>query len=224
MRRSKLLYIAAPVIVFLACLLAYQRYAAVRRDLASVKEEQALRERMLKKYVAIIAERPDLEKTAAEVKELRKSGDTNLMEGQTLAIVAASLQDMVRSIVTSHGGNIVSERVGKTEDRDAFKVINVTIDTVLPDVRALSDVLYAIESRTPHLIVKDLDVRVRNLRTPKDLSVKLDITALTTSKAEPVQTAGPAKPSTGSPPAQTSGTPQKGVLPAAQPAAPAHKK
>jgi hypothetical protein len=182
MKRSKLLYAAVPVIIVLACFLAYQRYAAVRKDLAAVKEEQALKEKMLKKYVAIIAERPDLEKKAAELKELRKANDTNIMEGQTLAIVAASLQDTVKTIVTSHGGTIASERAGKTEDRDAFKVINVTIDAVLPDVRALSDILYAVETRTPYLIVKDLDVRVRNLRTPKELSVKLDIAALTPSK------------------------------------------
>jgi hypothetical protein len=182
MKRSKLLYAAVPLVIVLACLLAYQRYVAVRNDLAAVKEEQVLKEKMLKKYVAIIAERPDLEKKAAELKELRKANDTNIMEGQTLAIVAASLQDTVKTIVMSHGGTIASERAGKTEDRDAFKVINVTIDSILPDVRALSDILYAIETRTPYLIVKDLDVRIRNIRTPKELSVKLDIAALTPSK------------------------------------------
>jgi hypothetical protein len=178
MRRSRLLLLAVPVIILLAGLLAIQRYAAVRQDLAAVKEEEALKERTLRKYITLIAERPGLEKKTAELKDLRKANDTNLMEGQTLAIVAASLQDTVRSIVTSHGGTITSERAGKTEDREPLKVINVTIDTVLPDARALADVLYAVETRTPYLIVRDLDVRVRNMRAPKELSVRLDIAAL----------------------------------------------
>jgi len=182
MRRSRLLLLAVPVIILLAGLLAFQRYAAVRQDLAAVKEEEALKERSLRKYIALIAERPGLEKKAAELKDLRKANDTNLMEGQTLAIVAASLQDTVRSIVTSHGGTITSERAGKTEDREPLKVINVTIDTVLPDARALADVLYAVETRTPYLIVRDLDVRVRNMRTPKELSVRLDIAALSSTR------------------------------------------
>lgn len=182
MKKSKLLLIAIPVIVVLACLLTYQRYTAVRQDLAVVREEEELKEKAIRKYLALIAERPELEKKAAELKELRKANDTNLMDGQTLAIVAASLQDMIRTIVTSHGGTISSERAGKTEEREAFSVINVTIDTVLPDARSLADVLYAIETRTPYLIVRDLDVRIRNMRAPKELSVKLDIAALSSTK------------------------------------------
>lgn len=182
MRKSRLLLLAVPVIILLSGLLAFQRYAAVRLDLAAVKEEEALKERTLRKYIAVIAERPELEKKATELKDLRKANDTNLMEGQTLAIVAASLQDTVRSIVTSHGGTITSERAGKTEDREPLKVINVTIDTMLPDARALADVLYAIETRTPYLIVRDLDVRVRNMRAPKELSVRLDIAALSATR------------------------------------------
>jgi len=52
---------------------------------------------------------------------------------------------------------------------------------VLPATTALSDILYAIETRTPYLIVKELDTRVRNpfAKGPKDLMVKMDISALT---------------------------------------------
>jgi hypothetical protein len=182
MRKSKVLLLAIPVIIILACIIAYQRYAAVQKDFIAVKDEQALKEKMLRKYMALIAERPDLEKRIAALKEQRKSEDPKLLEGQTVAIVAATLQDTVRTIVTGRGGTISSERSGKTEDLEAFKAINVTIDTVLPDARALADVLYAIETRTPFLVVKDLDIRVRNIRAPKEISVKLDVMALTTTK------------------------------------------
>ncbi len=190
MKRSRLLLIAVPVIIVLGCLLALQRYQEVRRDLASLKEEQALKEKTLGKALALIAERPGLEKLAAELKDQRAAEETNLMEGQTLAIVAASLQDMVRTAVSSHGGTISSERTGRTEDLEPFKLISVTTDTILPDARALADILNALETRTPYLIIRDLDVRVRNVRQPKELSVKFDVAALTATSQE--ETAAPA--------------------------------
>jgi len=85
----------------------------------------------------------------------------------------------VKGIVIGRGGVISSERVGKPAEFGNFRTVNVTIDAVVPDVRALGDILYSIETRTPHLVVKELDTRVRNFRDPKELMVKMDIIALT---------------------------------------------
>ncbi|MEJ2697488.1 MAG: hypothetical protein P8013_12675 [Candidatus Sulfobium sp.] len=53
---------------------------------------------------------------------------------------------------------------------------------MLPDVRALGDILYSLETRTPYLVVKELDARIRNYRDPRDLMVKLNVSALTSGK------------------------------------------
>ncbi|MDH5769161.1 MAG: type II secretion system protein M, partial [Nitrospirota bacterium] len=66
----------------------------------------------------------------------------------------------------------------KLEDLGKFKVINISIDAVIPDPGALSEVLYSIETRTPYLIVKELDIRIRNYRDPRELMLKLDVSAL----------------------------------------------
>jgi hypothetical protein len=113
------------------------------------------------------------------LKEKRKVDDSKLIEGQTLSLSAATLQENVKTIITGRGGTISSERVDKPEDLSGFKVITISIDSVLPDTRVLSDILYAIETRTPHFIVKEVDVRVRNFREPRELMVKLRISALT---------------------------------------------
>jgi hypothetical protein len=55
----------------------------------------------------------------------------------------------------------------------------VTVDAVLPDTRALADTLYAIETQTPYLAVRELDARIRNFREPRDLTVKLKVSGLT---------------------------------------------
>jgi hypothetical protein len=180
MKRNKTLIITIPLMVILLGLILYQYvYVKIQTDVASLKESQAIKTKTLEKYITFIAEKSQLETKLASLKETRKADDPKLIEGQTPSLAAATLQDMVKEIVTGRGGTISSERVGKPEDLGNFKVISVSMDTVLPDSRALSDILYSIETRTPYLAVKELDIRVRNFRDPRELIVKLDVSAIT---------------------------------------------
>jgi hypothetical protein len=177
------LQIAIPLVIVLLGLVIYQYgYVRVKGNIASLKESEAVKMKTLEKYTALIAEKPQLNKKLAELKDARKADDSKLVEGKTLSLAAAALQDVVKGIVTGRGGTISSERVGKPEDLGSFKVVNISIDAVLPDARALSDVLYSIETRTPYLIVKEMDSRVRNFQNPRDLTIKLDVSALTVGK------------------------------------------
>ena len=169
--------------VILSGLVIYQYgYLRVHSDITSIKEEQAVKTKTLEKYITLISEKPRLEKKLSLLKETRKTDESKLIEGQTPSLAAAVLQDTVKGIITGRGGTISSERVVKPEDLGKFKVISVSIDAVLPDSRALSDILYAIETRTPYLVVKELDTRVRDFRNPRDLIIKLDVSALTAAK------------------------------------------
>lgn len=162
---------------------AYQYgYVKIKADVDALKEEQSVKMKLLENTAALIAEKPNLEKRLAALKAEKQADSTKLVEGQTLSLSAAALQETIKGIVTGRGGSISSERVGKPEDYGNFKIVTVSIDAVLPDSRSLSDVLYSIETRTPYLIVKELDTRVRNFRDPRDLTVKLDISALTSGK------------------------------------------
>lgn len=76
----------------------------------------------------------------------------------------------------------MSERVEKTDDLGKLKVVNVAMDISMPDIRALSDVIYNIETRTPYITINELDIRVRNFKEPKELMVKLRVAALTLGK------------------------------------------
>ncbi|MFN3480265.1 MAG: type II secretion system protein GspM [Thermodesulfovibrionales bacterium] len=183
MKRNRIIFVGIPLILILLCLVLYEYgYLRVQSEITSIKEEQAVKMKTLEKYNALIYERPQLERELNRLKETRKAEDSKLIEGQTLSLAAATLQDMVKGIIVGRGGTISSERVGKPEDRGKFKVISVSIDAVLPDARALGDILYSIETRTPYLVVKELDTRVRDYRNPKELMVKLDVSALTTAK------------------------------------------
>jgi hypothetical protein len=182
-KRNRILVVALPLMVILLGLIAYDYgYLKIRAELSSMQEMEALKTKTLAKYVTLITEKPQLEKKLADLKEKRKVDDSKLIEGQTLSLSAATLQENVKTIISGRGGTISSERVDKPDDLGGFKVITISIDSVLPDARALSDILYAIETRTPYFIIKEVDTRVRNFREPRELMVKLRVSALTIGK------------------------------------------
>ena len=172
--------IAIPLMLILLGVVVYRYgYVRVRAELKTLKEDQAISMKTLGKYIALISEKPELEKKLVSLTEKRKADNAKLMEAQTPSLVAAALQDAVNGIVKGRGGTINSERVGKPEDLGKFKVITVSMDVTFPDVGVLRDTLNAIETYTPSLVVKELDVRIRDFRNPKELMVKLDVSAIT---------------------------------------------
>ena len=180
MRKSKIFILSIPLIVVLMGLLIHQHgYLRIQEEIASIKEEQAIKLRTLEKYMTLISEKPNLQKRLASLRDTREADNVKLIEGQTPSLAAAQLQEIVKNTITARGGTISSERVGKPEDLGKFKGISVSIDAVIADSRALSEILYSLETRTPYLDVKELDARVRNYRDPRELMVKLDISAIT---------------------------------------------
>ena len=123
------------------------------------------------------------------LREERQADNAKLIEASSLSIASATLQKVVKEIILGSGGTIKSQRINKMEDFGPFKVITVSIDTEIPDAGVLGDILYSIETSTPYIVVKELDVRVRKARvrrgkqTEQDkLTIKLDLSALSAGK------------------------------------------
>ncbi len=182
-RRSRIVLFAIPVIVVLVGLVAYEYgFDRARQEMVSIRERQEAKTRVLEKYISMISEKPILEAKLNSLKERRKTEDLKIIEAETPSLAAATLQGTVKGIISARGGTISSERVEKTEDLGKFRVVTVGMDIVLPDARALGDVIYTIETRTPYIIVKELEARVKDFRAPRELMVKLRIAALTSGK------------------------------------------
>jgi len=179
-KNSRLLIFAIPVMAILLGAVAYEYgYVKMRAELRERDDAVSVKEKTLEKTMALIADKPRLEMKSAALAEARKTGHAKMIEGETPAIAAAALQGMLKAVIASRGGIISSDRVEKAEDAGKLKMITVTIDAVLPDTRALADALYAVETQTPYLIVRELDIRIRNFREPRDLMVKLKVSGLT---------------------------------------------
>jgi hypothetical protein len=169
--------------VLLAAAAVYEYgYLGVQGEVSAILEAGAVKSKTLEKYVALIAQRPEFEKKLAQMKDQRKADDRKIIEAQTPSLAAATLQNSVKALITGKSGTISSERVEKPEALGKFRLISVSIDAVLPDAKALADVLYAIETQTPYLVVKELDARVRNINDPRELTVRLRVSALTSGK------------------------------------------
>ena len=179
-KKSKLLLIAVPAIVILLVTVVYEYgYLPVRSELNNRTDAVAYRAKTLRKHKALIAQKPLIEEKLTALREARKMEISKTIEGQTPSIAAASLQDTVKGMITARGGTISSERAEKPEEAGKFRIITVTVDAVIPDTRALADTLYAIETQSPYLVVRELDTRIRTFKDPRDLTVKLKVSALT---------------------------------------------
>ena len=141
-RRSNILLIAIPLIIILLGAVVYQYgYLRVQAELTEMEDAASVKLKTLTRYMTLIADRPSLEKKLTALREVRKTENAKMIEGQTAPLAAATLQNTVKEVITSRGGSIASERVEKPENAGNFKMITVTIDAILPDTRALGDTL-----------------------------------------------------------------------------------
>jgi hypothetical protein len=208
MKKSRLLRIAVPLALVLLIMVAYKYlYVDVSAEQASLRERQDAKMATLRKYINLIAEKPELEKQLAALKEQAKAQDVKLVSGEPVSLASANLQGLVKGVVSGRGGTVSSERIGKPEDLEKapvsatggtappgkaaagkkaakpvqeprLQVLSVSMDAMIPDTAALNDILYSLETRTPYVVLKELDVRVRNFRDPRDLMVRIDATGL----------------------------------------------
>jgi hypothetical protein len=209
-RNKKLLIVAIPVLVVLCAIFFYEDvYLAVESRMESIREDQDLKMKMLKRYDYLRYQRPEFEKQLAELRERTKAQSARFVPGEPVSIASANLQALVKGIIIERRGALTSERIGKPEDLEKappqeqaaaaaappgkvqtlkkaarsaepprIQILSISIDATLPDISALSDILYSIETRTPDLVIKELDVRVRNFREPRDLLIKMDVIGL----------------------------------------------
>lgn len=178
-RNSRMLKIVVPITLILLIAFIYEYgYVRIEEEEATLADTRSVKRKTLEKYVTMISQKPILEKTLSDIREKRKAENNKLFEGQTPALASAALQNTVKTIITERGGTISSERVEKPEDFGRMKVVAVTFDAIMPGARALTDTIYAIETHTQSIIIRELDTRVRNFREPKDMMVRLTVAAM----------------------------------------------
>ena len=178
-KRNKLILWLIPFLLILLGFAFYDYvYLSIRNEVQLLDELKESKQKTLEKTISAIHQKEALEHRINALKESRKGRETTTVEGQTPSVAAANLQNIVKGIITGKGGTISSEKSEKSEDSRHFKVITVSVDTILPETKALNEILYLFETHPVTLLIRELDVRVRNVREPRELMVKFKISAM----------------------------------------------
>lgn len=130
-------------------------------------------------------ERPALE---AELERLRSSGATGLLAGATPAIAGSRLQGLLVELARTTGGSVESAQALPPRPLDEYVEIGLRL-VFTTTHRGLRDLLYAIESGPPALLVAELQVVPRRDGPPGDAPDALRVSLVATG----LMTAGTAR-------------------------------
>lgn len=179
MKKNKRALYGAVLTSVLTVLVVYQYgFLSVAGDIRQMREEKDIKLKTLSKYHYVISGRDSLREDILSVRRLLKDEELKLITGDTQALASASLQGMLKQIITEKGATITSERVERTEEKEGYRVVSVSVDMTVNSVSVLSDIIYNIESRTPYMVIQELNIRLRNYRDPSDLTVRLRVSGL----------------------------------------------
>ncbi len=175
-------YLSIALLLVLLALVAYEYgIRSIQSELGSLEESRRAKARTLEKYMALIARKPHLEKDLAALREIRQQDEAKVIRGKSASLAAAQLQQIIKAVIGGKGGQITTERIEPLEDYSAFKIVTISVDAVFPDAGAMADSLFALETRMPYMVVRELDAKVRNHREPREILAKMKISTLAVS-------------------------------------------
>ncbi|KJR42985.1 General secretion pathway M protein [Candidatus Magnetoovum chiemensis] len=153
------------------------KYIKDKKDEISQLKELKMKE--LIKYNEILKSAQEIEKqhnsTSGQITIIKES----IIEAQTNALAAAQIQDIINKIIGTYGGLVRRINVKKTEDLPPYQIIQIEVDAKVPDITALNDIIYDIEAEKQALVISSIDIRIINYSAPTELTIDLDISALT---------------------------------------------
>lgn len=114
--------------------------------------------RLLSAYKTALAIRPSLETSLSQLQQQGRSA-SGLVEGNSPALAAARLQNDIRTIVESSGGEVRSTQNLPVSNTNSFEKIDIGCDLSVPMSR-LKDIVYQIETHTPYLFIDKVDIRM----------------------------------------------------------------
>lgn len=162
-RLSRLLALALLVVViavpYLTIVRPYLETLATNRE--TIFEQAALRDR----YVALAAGDADADERLSALHEESDSGESAYLEGASEALVAADLQNRVKTVVQDNGGVLNSTQILEPTSESGFRRLTVRV-RMSASTAALYRVLYDLEAERPFLFIDNIDINARTIRLP----------------------------------------------------------
>ncbi|MEE9139273.1 MAG: type II secretion system protein GspM [Alphaproteobacteria bacterium] len=149
------------------------RFDGYERSIAQSRE-------LLARQLRIAAERGALESRLDELRGTRAASG-RFLEGGSIELVAAQVQNTVKTLIDSNGATFKSTQALPPEGADGFRKVTVRVN-MTADTQALQTIFYAVETAERYLFMDNVDIRSRRPRarrnqpaTQSDLQVRFDV-------------------------------------------------
>jgi Tfp pilus assembly protein PilO len=173
-KKNLLLFLLAGVLV----VVIYEfGVVALLESQRRVRDELGLKTKMLGRYDEFVKTEKDIEEELGQVEKQVEAIQAKLLPGETPQIMAASLQEMLKTLSEKNGIQIRSFRIGEPKELNYFMRVPVIIEiNPTKSMSSLTYFLYDIENAERLLVISDLNLTAPNMRNPTEVQGNLTVT------------------------------------------------
>jgi len=173
-KKNLLLFLMAAVLV----VVIYEfGVVALVESQRKVRDELALKGKMLGRYDEFVKMEKDIEQELGQVEGQVEAIQAKLLPGETPQIMAASLQEMLKKTSEKNGIQTRSFRIGEPKELNFFLRVPVIIEiNPTKSMSSLTYFLYDIENGEKLLVISDLNLTAPNMRNPTEVQGNLTVT------------------------------------------------
>lgn len=152
-------FIIGGAVVFCFILLYHFGFKPIMNQEGNIREEIAVKQRMLASYQNVAKRKSQLERNIGYLKLRLKDTESKLLDGSNPSLAAANLQEIIKQISSQSGISITSVRVLPSSPIDMYTEIPVRIETKA-NIVGVKNFLYQIQNCPKLLAVKEMNVYV----------------------------------------------------------------
>jgi len=105
-----------------------------------------------------------------ELLRQQQTDSTGFLEDKPESLAAADLQNRIKSIIESKGGNLISTQVVQHENNATFPDVRIRIQ-MRANIESLQEIIYSLESGQPMLLLDNVYLQNRNIRITRRSTV-----------------------------------------------------
>ena len=170
---------------------AIYRFYPTIKGIFFLEEEIAVKTRQLRKFQKIEAEKRRLEASVASLVRSIDVAESGFLNGQTPALAAVDIQNLVnniarRSEVEIQRMRVLAPRENEEENEALRNYVRVPVQVTLNgNIRQIKEILYGIESSPKLLSMDELRIRVVSRQDPRNLFCLFTVSGLMKGTTEP---------------------------------------
>lgn len=169
------IFIGVAIFVLIFTLGILPMVEATRR----MKEEIALKRKVLLKYSEFLQKRKTVEEELGRVQKRYEEVQQRLLPGETPQLSAANLQEVLKKLLEKNGMTIRSFRILEPKDVSMYKRISIHIDfNPVNNLLSLVQFIHDIEHHDKELMISEMDLLVPNPRMPNTIQGSFVISGL----------------------------------------------